>query len=428
VLLIYGDLMRATWYFIFSVVSFVNGIVESESSFCQTSGFFMQYGESTSGTYRHIILDSSNVISDYAVLIIAVHSALQVFHSSTQTTSDGLHTYRAFVYVGAFLVPCLTAGLAFVNSGAGYSSLGAFCTLPIRPFWYRLALAWIPRYLIALIIMGLALAINAFVGFKFRKYTQMSQRGQTSQSTRLPRVSYGKKPVSSEDKATATNCPSLVLDTHTEPITGECVENTQLLDDPFNFDEQVSHQRLRVRRQLRLMFIYPLVYTLMWLLPFAHHCTMYFDRYVQRPIWFLRLGAAVCMSSMGFVDCLVFSLREKPWQHISPEDGWPWESLKIWKSIKSTRHNVRSLLQGRSAGRGLALSKRLTTRRPTGAQRTSSSDDYARKAKQARVRLELERRERHTAVRVRAGDLHSESSKVDAESVSDRDATATTVG
>jgi hypothetical protein len=78
--------------------------------------------------------------------------------------------------------------------------------------------------------------------------------------------------------------------------------------------------------------------------------------------------------------------------------------------------------------RGLALSNRLATRRPTGAERTSSSDDYVRNAEQARFRLELERQERHNSLRARVGDLHSKSSKVDAESVSDRDATATTVG
>jgi hypothetical protein len=37
---------------------------------------------------------------------------------------------------------------------------------------------------------------------------------------------------------------------------------------------QMARQRARIHRQLRLMFIYPLAYTLMWVLPFVQHCMM----------------------------------------------------------------------------------------------------------------------------------------------------------
>lgn len=62
------------------------------------------------------------------------------------------------------------------------------------------------------------------------------------------------------------------------------------------------------RRQLRIVFIYPLVYTLMWFIPFPHHCTTSNDKYPQRPLWALRLGVTVCVSSMGFIDCLAVSI------------------------------------------------------------------------------------------------------------------------
>jgi G protein-coupled receptor GPR1 len=48
-LLLYGDLTRATWYLVFAAVSLGQGTVKTKSSFCQGSGFFMQYGETTSG-------------------------------------------------------------------------------------------------------------------------------------------------------------------------------------------------------------------------------------------------------------------------------------------------------------------------------------------------------------------------------------------
>jgi hypothetical protein len=81
-------------------------------------------------------------------------------------------------------MPGITASLAFINPHWGYLSQGVFCTLPIRPFWYRLALAWIPRYLIALIIIGLAIAIYTYVGFEFRRYSMTSQSIKDSTTTR----------------------------------------------------------------------------------------------------------------------------------------------------------------------------------------------------------------------------------------------------
>lgn len=125
---------------------------------------------------------------DFAVLIIAVHSALQVLYPSTQAPSHGIYPYRRYVYAGALLIPSMMAGLAFTNADWGYLSLGAFCTLPIRPFWYRLALSWIPRYLIALIIIGLAIAINVFVGIKSRNYLNMTRGIELLQGRRKSRA------------------------------------------------------------------------------------------------------------------------------------------------------------------------------------------------------------------------------------------------
>ena len=84
-------------------------------------------------------------------------------------------------------MPALMAGLAFVNPTAGYISNGAFRSFPLRPYWYRPALAWIPRYLIGFIILGLAVAIYAHVGFEFRTFTKAADRSTSvSTSTTIP--------------------------------------------------------------------------------------------------------------------------------------------------------------------------------------------------------------------------------------------------
>jgi hypothetical protein len=124
--------------------------------------------------------------TDYAVISMAIHSVLQVFRPVSTAISDGLYAWRFYVYTGAFFIPGLTAGLAFINPDLGYESLGAFCTLPIRPFWYRLALAWIPRYLIALVIIGIAIAINVYVRLELHS---INWSIIASQTTQLPQKS-----------------------------------------------------------------------------------------------------------------------------------------------------------------------------------------------------------------------------------------------
>lgn len=84
-------------------------------------------------------------------------------------------------------MPALMAGLAFINPTASYISNGPFCSLPLRPYWYRLALLWIPGYLIGFTILGLAVAIYTHVGSEFRPFTKAADRSTSvSTSTTIP--------------------------------------------------------------------------------------------------------------------------------------------------------------------------------------------------------------------------------------------------
>ena len=461
--------MRGSWFFIAAVVMLVRGTVRTESAFCQASGFFIQYGAETSGMMADLHTLHLLTIIDFAVLVIAVHSALQVFRPSSYITSDGLYPYRRYVYALALFVPGLMASLAFVNPDWGYLSQGAFCTLPIRPFWYRLALAWIPRYTIALIIIGLAIAIYTYVGFEFRRYNKTSQstgdsttdmgastreshfslsgggendrapigsgnpdmmesrdwaasigqdnaisqrRGSSvsfigaGPSTGAPTTLNRDSSVTPSTKtqslpASALHLPLERNDTIRPPLfaipsgdtirtaisaddiqicsSSRAIDNilltttTTTTQDPDTLDtdstpiasqstplqnslpkspgaRQMARQRSRIHRQLRLMFIYPLIYTLMWLLPFIQHCTMYRNYYARHPIWFLRLGSTICIASMGFVDCVIFSLREKPWTKIPSADGTLWGSFAVWKGRNHRRVGSLVSAQGDVSG------------------------------------------------------------------------------
>jgi hypothetical protein len=413
------------------------------------------------------------------------------------------------------------AGLAFVNPGPAYESLGAFCQLPIRPFWYRLALSWIPRYIIAIMIVGLAGSIYAYVGCEFRSYANLSQNSmQTPMTTTLglSRMDGDFEPVdgdfafqvtelapvcvrrassiahdfvSSQRKETAvafgptTYVPGSVTPEvgtsirslpesptqlalkrttssrpglsaiqsrhtiHVEPadldLEGPLSPLTQPTQNPFSnvmpkesvtpteaapnhrelsskspVERRLRSQRRRIHRQLRLLFVYPLAYTLMWLIPFIHHSMNYSDYWANHPLWIIRLGQTMCFTSMGFIDCFIFSLREKPWRGIQSSDGSVWGSFAVWRTSqisvadtnstyagKSSRYGKRSTAKKRSMKEGGHESR---VSRVKHSVRTSASDDYTRiAAGQARKRLDLEKVERLAEYKARKEARRSDS-------------------
>src|SRR5271155_2707617 len=149
-LLILSDMWKALWYFIFPIVVFTRGKVDSTSNFCQASGFFIALGTEA---------------SDYAILVIALHGAL--------------YPHRYWIYVFWVILPVLAACLAFTNP-RGYITSGTYCALPIRPLWYRLGLSYIPRYIIFITIFALYGTISVYVHIKFKGFGKFSGLGSLS--------------------------------------------------------------------------------------------------------------------------------------------------------------------------------------------------------------------------------------------------------
>lgn len=172
-LLIVSDLFKSVWYLIFPSVVFAQSVVKDSSAFCQATGFFVALGIEASGEQSHNEYRSTPPkidcpTPDFATLIIAVHAALYVFRSNSAVSEAGLYRYRYIAYFCWVTFSLVAASLAFLNHANPYVSQGTFCYLPVRPFWYRLALSWVPRYLIFCTILGLYIAIYTYVKYKFR--------------------------------------------------------------------------------------------------------------------------------------------------------------------------------------------------------------------------------------------------------------------
>lgn len=105
---------------------------------------------------------------------------LQVFRPSLGGSSDegGLSSYKKSLLSLLVCIPALNASLAFIYSGDSYQVQGPFCVLPIRPFWYRLALSWIPRYIIAVAIVVMTLLIHFRVKAQTNEIAELNKRGE----------------------------------------------------------------------------------------------------------------------------------------------------------------------------------------------------------------------------------------------------------
>jgi hypothetical protein len=107
---------------------------------------------------------------------------------------------------------------------------------------------------------------------------------------------------------------------------------------------------------------------------------------------------------MGFVDCVIFSMREKPWRSIDNSDGTFWGSLVLrrpfdWKEDHNTQ-DTNNEERETTMSPHTTLPEGPITGRFRGSVRASASDDFGRNAaSQARTRLNMEIEERKARLR-----------------------------
>lgn len=103
----------------------------------------------------------------------------------------------------------------------------------------------------------------------------------------------------------------------------------------------ISRSRGRIRRQLRLLFIYPAAYACVWIFPFVSDVSKFNSALGQHnPFWMLVVSL-ISLCVQGLCDTILFCSREKPWRHMR---GGFWETfgldfLKGWKWEFSMRKN-----------------------------------------------------------------------------------------
>lgn len=317
----FGKAVVLLWYpaRVLAVPSAYNNV-----NFCEVVGFF------TSAFIE---------AADIAVLVLAIHTALLIFKKHTGN-EGGLYKYRYYVYFINLVLPLLLASLAFVHNGEfSYSPLITWCYLPIRPFWYRLVLSWVPRYIILISILSIYISIYIYVKLEYRKvvkaykqsqaYIQDSQERSESFFTRLKNMFKSQpKSTSFSGKKFAismispicqflSNFPGL---SHLQPsaLFPDQATITSDIDraiHDFQQDTMADFQSRRnmIERQIRSIFLYPIAYLFLWIFPFAAHVLQYKSDIKHSTVFWISTIAAFMQPFNCAVDTLVFCIRERPW-------------------------------------------------------------------------------------------------------------------
>ncbi|KAI0888754.1 G protein-coupled glucose receptor regulating Gpa2-domain-containing protein [Annulohypoxylon maeteangense] len=165
-LLIQSDMMKALWLVICPLAFFARVPIDSNSTFCQVSGF---------------LLTVSIEASDIAVLLIAVHTALFILRPQGSHGPAGLYPYRRIAYTCWAIIPLVLAAVVPITGGQ-FADNGPHCYLPLRPTWYLSALSWIPRYVISAFIIVVYTVLYLYVACRFRSFTRDQRRASTAHS------------------------------------------------------------------------------------------------------------------------------------------------------------------------------------------------------------------------------------------------------
>jgi G protein-coupled receptor GPR1 len=70
--------------------------------------------------------------------------------------------------------------------------------------------------------------------------------------------------------------------------------------------------------QMRMNFVYPVVYTALWIVPIALNCMQFLNKYAENSPPALEAISTLSVASMGFADAVYFLVHEQPWKPARP--------------------------------------------------------------------------------------------------------------
>lgn len=278
---------------------------------------------------------------DFAVLALAVHTALLVFFP---TFTGGLYRFRFIIYtVFFFILPLAFASIGFAGS-SGYTFFSNLCYPVVDPIWYTILLGLAPRVIVMLLVMIIYFAI--FIHVKVHMYQvskaiiqanttpapedlQEKYMGYHARSVRqLKRLAhvpeYGVQKLWKNVKILLSYLPGcgalhpLFYTTHeANPLpTAPSSEDFQSQINRENI-KRFKRRRSIIERQVNSTLIYPLAYIFLYIFPIIQmglHLTQKetdprLDQKVNTVMWVSYIASWMTPFNC-FVDTCVFFIRE----------------------------------------------------------------------------------------------------------------------
>ncbi|RLV87105.1 G protein-coupled receptor GPR1 [Meyerozyma sp. JA9] len=297
------DFIKALFLLMYPARVIAKSSVYYDVPFCKVVGFFTAM--SIEG-------------SDLAILSFAVHVALLIYRPNVKVNSGsaiegGLYPYRNYVYILSILLPILLAALAFA-SPVSYTPLTNWCYLSTEAVWCRLALSWVPRYVIIVAIFVIYGCVYRHVTKQYSVVARRLRGGRKGDRfwkrylKMLTFILFSNVELAS-DASSDGSVPHKV----------GSVPHKVGLDDAYT---SFKARRSVAERQMKLIFIYPLSYVFLWIAPLVVHAMDFKYGTSRRPIMWITYLAAFMQPFNCTVDTLVFLVREKPWKddvNIGPE-------------------------------------------------------------------------------------------------------------
>lgn len=172
-LLIASDLAKSLWFIIYSSTTLNRSLsTGSGSTFCQISGFFLSLGIEA---------------SDAAIFLIALHWTVYIFRLNRAAGESGIYPYRYLAFGIYILFPAMMSSLAFLTRVPAYVDTGQYCYLPSKPWWIRMSLSWIPRYINMTLIIAMYCASYVYIRITMRRFRRQHASVPTSlRERRIP--------------------------------------------------------------------------------------------------------------------------------------------------------------------------------------------------------------------------------------------------
>ncbi|KAK9433878.1 G protein-coupled glucose receptor regulating Gpa2-domain-containing protein [Lipomyces doorenjongii] len=352
-LLIFFDCWRAIVLFWYPIRLWYTGESSIGAHACQADGFFAAL---------------SIEASDFGVLVIAVHTLMFIMYPQVGSSSaykyGGLYRYRRTVYILWAAFSILFASLPFVKTSSvpnnpvttndsaslGYIQNLTWCYLPVQPIWYRLVLAWIPRYLVLISICVIYVSVYIYVRKVLRAVDNVYTRpletdrpdpvaaidaNQGQQQIDLEKQGVSDEPLPPNFDFAISPLDPYPLSSNTHPSGSTSPSGSQSIGNDRhganvpaqgqfvtprylnNIQMETSardRQRAFIERQVKYLLLYPIFYVIVWAAPFLSQCLMYSSYFVENPVVWLGYLSACMYAISGFLNTIIFAIRETPWR------------------------------------------------------------------------------------------------------------------